>query len=119
MKELIFFSVIVCFLFTACSNFKNTDDKFLGTWVFLNEIPKSAQRDNSMEGVTCKITKIENTDESYSVDFLRYEGIVFTIKNDSTLKAINADIQIKYIESDQHLIFEINPNDGIELYKLK
>jgi|SRR6185312_12685462 len=124
MKQLKFL-IIVCLLFLSCNDSTNTsstsltDDHFLGTWVYLDQVPATTQNDNTMAGQTCKITKIESTNESYKVDILGYHEILFAKTNDSTLKAIANNMEIKYKESNQHIIYLFNANSGMEFYRLK
>ncbi len=119
MKQFIFPLIIICLLFLSCNNVGKTDDRFLGTWVFSNAVPESSLHDGSMEGSTCKITKVDGSKESYSVDILSYQGVLFSKENDSTLKGVDADFTIKYTESNQHIVFQISSTRGMEYYKLK
>jgi len=125
MKPTLTLLLAICVFFISCNISANSNnaisakDKFLGTWVFLKPVAKSSKNDNSMDGLTCKISLAEGTKESYSVDISRFQGTLFTKKDDSTLTAIGADIKIRYIESNQHMIFELDPEDGYEFYKLK
>ncbi len=122
---------IICLLLLSCNNSANTtntdnnpsitDGNFLGTWVFSNEVPVASNRDNTMNGTTCAISKVPGTKESYSVDILKTTDILFTKQNDSTLKGVSSDFIIRYKTSDQHIIYQFNSNskDGIEYYRLK
>jgi len=121
---------LICLLFLSCNNSANTtsdddsattDTNFLGTWVYSNQVPVVTQKDGSMNGSTCIISRVPGTLESYSVDILNNTGILFTKLNDSTLKGVAAKFLIKYNSSNQHIIYLFNAHkiDGMEYYKLK
>jgi len=125
-------TIIICYLFLLSCNVSaptqsnnstssNTDDVFSGTWVYSNEYPKKIDKDNSMDGSTCIIRKVEGTEQSYYVDVLNDQDDLFTKEDDSTLKSVTANFQIRYSQQNQHIIYKFYADslNGIEYYKLK
>jgi len=117
-------------IFSACNNnsssFGNTisgnpstDEKFLGKWVYVTNVPADKTGDHTMDGTICSLTKLEGTNESYNFKYWNGMEGIFTKEDENTLKAIDAKIQLKYIGENQHLILKLNENEGIEWSKLK
>jgi len=115
LKKILLLSTIT---FLLSCNFKTTDEKFIGKWVYYRTIPYGKE-DHTQDGLVSSLTKEENTSETYSFQLYTGHTVLFSKQDDSTLTAVGNDMKVIYINSTGHIALVINPTNGIEFSKLK
>lgn len=118
MKTLFYLSCLAIIL-QSCDdiNQKSMDEKFLGNWKFYANIPNDKPNDHTMDGIRCPITKLENAQDTYQMKLWTGNEATLEKNDDSTLVAAEADIKIRYNQSNQHIILMVSDKPIIEFEK--
>lgn len=121
-----YFYYITCLLFLfSCNNNSTktepltTDQKFVGNWIVVANNFTENRNDHSMDGIIQPLTKMENSDETYSFKLYTGNNLILSKQDENTLVGVNAKMKAKYVDSTEHLILSIGKNSTIEFKKLK
>ncbi|QNR86750.1 hypothetical protein H9N25_10375 [Pedobacter riviphilus] len=121
-----YFYCITCLLFLfSCKNNSTktepltTDQKFVGNWIVVANNFTENQNDHSMDGIIQPLTKMENSEETYSFKLYTGNNLILSKQDENTLVGVNAKMEAKYVDSTEHLILFIGKNSTMEFKKLK
>ena len=96
------------------------DDKFIGVWkYYTSSFDKNSKGDGSMDGQLATLKILEGTEETYTFRFLHF-ALLFSRKDDSTLKGVDTKFTLQYHQSAHLLIFNMGKGKDFEVFeKLK
>ena len=108
------------FFTTSCSISpqKNVSEKFVGQWKYYTVIPNDPTDDGSMNAIICGLEKAKDTEHTFVFHLWYGRDLVATEQDDSTLVGQNANITLKFVESDRHLKVIRHDGSGMEFQKL-
>jgi hypothetical protein len=103
----------VAFLFASCNT--SQSDPFIGVWRYI--VPEGS-KDGSMDGVMATITMLEGTQQSYSMQYLRF-NLTFTKTSNYTLAGVGSTLKVVFNPETEILRFQVNERDSHSFVKLK
>jgi len=119
MKKLLIPAFFILFSCNQISN-QSTDQKFIGQWRFFSDIPSDNKpNDHTMDGLLNTLTKMENTNETYSFKLFTTQSLTLSKLDDTTLIDSEINARVIYHAANEHLILMFNGNKGMEFSKLK
>ena len=90
------------------------DDRFIGAWKLINE-----SGDSSMDGIVNRLEKYRNTEETYVFHLFSGHDLILTVENKNKLVGQNANMVVRYDETNEELILSIPGNSSWRYLKLQ
>jgi hypothetical protein len=99
---------------------QSIDGKFVGQWRYFANIPSDNKpNDHTMDGLLNTLTKMENTNETYSFKLFTTQSLTLSKLDDTTLIDSEINARVIYHSTNEHLILMFNDSKGMEFSKLK
>jgi hypothetical protein len=118
LKTLILSGIGVLLISCNVKPHRDVSKTFVGQRKYYSAIPDDPADDGTMNGVICGLEKTPNTDSTFVFHFWMGRDLIATAKNDSTLAGQNADITLKFVEGNGHLLVLHSDGHGLEFQKL-
>lgn len=120
-KITFYFFMLLPISFYSCDNPQeltnttiDTDSRFVGVWKY----DATMDKDQSMAGITARLSKVEATNETYYFDYLN-SLMMFSKKDDSTLIGVDNRFNLHYDSNSDRLILDGFHGAHNEFIKLK